>query len=929
MRRYIFAIFLIYLSLFSFAQSPEWVWSKNTTGYSNAYGRSVITDNAGYVYYTGAFRVSSVNFDDTVINNAGGATGYDLFVAKYDSIGNLIWVKSFGGIGSEESYGIAVDNNCNIFITGMYRNTTFDLGGNILTNPDGGPNAWSKSNIFLAKLDSSGNVIWAKGFGGTDNDEAYCLTTDEIGNIYLAGTFLTAISFDGITLNNAGSNNPVFAAKFDNSGNAVWADKATVTGPINEAFGISSDNNGFIYVTGDYRGNSITFGSYTLINPVPSDPEIFVVKYDVNGNVTWAKTAAGSDFDKSCGVASDFNHNVYIVGWFQSSSMDFNGIIINNPSPGYNRIFLAKYDASGNEMWAKSLGSDDNDYGYGIASDIDGNIYITGEFASSSITFDTITLPNSTGGKVFVAKYNPSGNVFWAVAAGGYVNGGTSYFDYGRSITVDKNKDVYHVGYLNSTQMNFDPTILYLGGAFIAKLDQCQLLFDSIPQSETVCLGGSVTFTVKAKSIDTVNYQWLFNGDTIPSAIDSFYTISFVSYADTGSYSCVINNFCGVDISPVAKLEVSIPPADAGNDVSVCDGNTATLTASGGDSYIWNTTETSQSITVAPLIDVTYTVIVTDSIGCTDTDDVTVTVTDLPTAEAGANQIICSGETAILTASGGTAYQWNTTSTGAIINVTPAITATYTVTVDDNGCTDSDEVTVNVYLLPAIEILGSISVCEGKDTTLKATGGISYLWNTGATIDSIVISPLTSMTYTVTGIDNNNCTNTDEIVITINDVPVVDLGIDTCIESGKIMILDAGAGYTYAWQDNSTAQTYIVTTQGDYWVMVTNDCGTESDTIDIILCPTSALYVPNGFTPNGDTRNDKFMPVALNITEFEMHIYDRWGQDIFHTTDVNEGWNGKCQGKLCPLGVYVYFISYKDVDSSEKKKKYGHVNLLR
>src|ERR1017187_4094350 len=176
-----------------------------------------------------------------------------------------------------------------------------------------------------------------------------------------------------------------------------------------EGMSIAVDGSGNRYVTGYFHSSTITFGTTTLTNNGTGTTEdMFIVKYDPNGNVLWAKSAGGSGFDWGHGIAVDSSGNSYVTGYLGSSPITFGSIILTNPG-----MFIAKYNANGNVVWAKSAGGSDNDYGNSIAVDDSGNSYVIGSYASSTITFGTTTLTNDSAGlgDIFVVKYDSSGNV--------------------------------------------------------------------------------------------------------------------------------------------------------------------------------------------------------------------------------------------------------------------------------------------------------------------------------------------------------------------------------------------------------------------------------------------------------------------------------------------------------------------------------------
>jgi hypothetical protein len=238
-----------------------------------------------------------------------------------------------------------------------------------------------------------------------------------------------------------------------------------------------------------------------------------------------------------------------------------------------------------------------------------------------------------------------------------------------------------------------------------------------------------------------------------------------------------------------------------------------------------------------------------DPNGCAGSTTVTVNVNALPTITATAsNGLVCEGTADTLTASGGASYAWSSGGTASTEIVTPTSTTTYTVTgTDANGCSSTSAITVNVNPSPAITALTlDTTVCDGSNATLIADGGLSYLWNNNNTNDTIVVNPIGSTTYTVTGTDANGCSNTATVTVLTNALPTVDLGTDVN-QCGSSATLDAGpAGVTYVWSSGGTAQTEVVSADGSYNVTVTdvNGCS-NSDTINVTLLANPVVNLGN------------------------------------------------------------------------------------
>ena len=277
------------------------------------------------------------------------------------------------------------------------------------------------------------NWQWAKGVGGTDWDGIFATTIDTQGNIYVVGIFNSpTITFGSTTLTNNGEED-IFIAKYNSNGNVLWAKSA---GGIYEdrALSVIVDASGNIVVTGSFNSPTITFGTTTLTNN--GNYNIFIAKYNNNGDVLWAKSAGSNDEDfVSSIVAVDATGNIIIAGSFSSPTITFGSTtLINN---GGSDTFLTKYNTNGNVIWAKSAGGISTDFSKSMAVDATGNIIVSGSFKSPTITFGSTTLTSEGDWVSFLTKYNTSGDVLWAKSDSIY-DGMNSI-----SVSVDKLKNIY------------------------------------------------------------------------------------------------------------------------------------------------------------------------------------------------------------------------------------------------------------------------------------------------------------------------------------------------------------------------------------------------------------------------------------------------------------------------------------------------------
>src|ERR1039458_7610685 len=310
-------------------RTAQWVGAHgagNTTG--NDVSQSVATDPSGNVFVTGAFISPTITFGTTTLTNAGTGTP-DVFIVKYSSAGIVQWAKSANGSGFDLGLGIATDASGNAYVTGSFSSDTLRFGTISIINDTA-----QSTDIFVAKYDPSGNVLWAKHFGGSDNDEALSIATSGTNVYITGGFASAHIAFGTTTLTNNGPTvyKDVFIAKLDGSGNALWAKSAGGI-YSDEGYGIAADAAGNAYITGLFGNHSpIIFGTDTLLNSGGSD--IFTVKYNSSGTVVWAKSAGGTGNEVPGGIAIDAGGNVYITGAFSSSMMFFAYFTLSNLGNG-------------------------------------------------------------------------------------------------------------------------------------------------------------------------------------------------------------------------------------------------------------------------------------------------------------------------------------------------------------------------------------------------------------------------------------------------------------------------------------------------------------------------------------------------------------------------------------------------------------------
>ncbi|MDD3875212.1 MAG: PKD domain-containing protein [Bacteroidales bacterium] len=371
---------------------------------------------------------------------------------------------------------------------------------------------------------------------------------------------------------------------------------------------------------------------------------------------------------------------------------------------------------------------------------------------------------------------------------------------------------------------------------------------------QIICAGQSANLT----AFGGVSYVWSNNNQTqninVTPNVNTTYVVSV-----TGANGCSATDNVVVTVNP-------LPIANAGNNVYICIGNSTQLNASGGSSFVWSpATGLSNTNTPNPLATpnatTTYTVLLTDGNGCTSTSSVVVTVNSLPPANAGIDQSICVGYSAILNASGGTSYTWspatglnNTNTFSPTAN--PSITTTYTVTATDaSGCSATDNMVLTVLTLPPVNAGPDASVCFGSSTQLNASGGVSYAWSPATGLNNTNIfnptaNPSLTTTYTVTATDASGCSATDNMVLTVLALPPANAGIDTAVCSGTSAHLNASGGVSYTWSpqnslNNNNINNPVASPQNTttYMVSVTDANGclqTDAVVVSILSLPNAS-----------------------------------------------------------------------------------------
>jgi hypothetical protein len=405
MKNFISLFFSLLIFHFSFSQS--WLWGKNGIGEGQVF--SVASDLHGNCYISGFFPNDTLHFGSFTLRNPSPYNNSDdAFLVKYAPNGNVLWAKQTTDIVTSNAAvtsaptSIATDGKGNIYLNGNFPDTLLVGKYKLVINSQ----SIVAFSTFLAKYDSSGNVIWAKqAMLGNDSSEisGVNISCNNKADCFITGSFVDTIQFSSYKISTP-SPNIVFAfiAKYDSSGNVKWARQSTgYTKYGVSAYGVTSDVFGYSIITGSFEDSAV-FGSYKLGSTILSqyDGVFFITKYDSTGNVLWAKQATIANVYSGCiGVSAttDKIGNIYICGNFTGTvTLGLYTLVGPNAFQYQNSFFLAKYDPSGNVLWVKQANVlDNNSWGtWGLSIDNYKHIYLSanGGFGQCKVAFGGDTL---------------------------------------------------------------------------------------------------------------------------------------------------------------------------------------------------------------------------------------------------------------------------------------------------------------------------------------------------------------------------------------------------------------------------------------------------------------------------------------------------------------------------------------------------------
>ncbi|WP_277230481.1 SBBP repeat-containing protein [Hymenobacter sp. YC55] len=360
-------------------------------------------------------------------------------MAKLDAQGAVLWARQITGFRSESVNGVAVDAAGNVSIAGtlqhdaIFDDVTMLQGASVVSR-----------DLFVARYDANGTVLWARSFGGpTDDVDSMIgngIAVDAAGNVYVAGGLKGEATVGTTTLNNTALEHVPVLLKLTSDGNVAWVRQGQLVGNA-----LTSPYGGASAVAVDATGNAVLCGSFNgslnlegvSLQTVSTQSQMFVARFDATGNLQWARESIGSTKVQPNAVGIDAAGNTYVAGVYEGATA-FGSLALT--TSGQTNGYLVKFDPSGSAQWARTVGSSQYTAINGLALTPSGDTYVTGQFAGSALLDAATTLNSQGNSDILVASYNTQGNLRWAQQAGGPSS------DIGTSVGVDATGQVYVSG---------------------------------------------------------------------------------------------------------------------------------------------------------------------------------------------------------------------------------------------------------------------------------------------------------------------------------------------------------------------------------------------------------------------------------------------------------------------------------------------------
>ncbi|MDX1652160.1 MAG: gliding motility-associated C-terminal domain-containing protein [Brumimicrobium sp.] len=875
---------------------------------------------------------------------------------------------------------IITDENDEVFIVSSTRSANFPIVNGFDATLGG------TQDGVVAKFSANLNTLyWSTFIGGSQDDSGYALQTNSSGEIYVAGgtnssdmplsngnaTGLIGGQSDGYIIRlNGNSSNPI---------NGTYVG----TSQYDQNYFVQLDLDDNVYVFGQSRGNmSISPGVYN--NPNSGQ---FIRKYNTNLNsILWTTVVGGGngviEISPTAFLVSDC-YEIYYAGWggqtnqsSQATSSTSSGFPVTpdafEPNTSGNNFYIAVLDENATNLnYATYMGGVNSSANHvdGGTSRFDkkGRIYhaVCGACGGNDNGFTTtpgVYSPVNQSSNCNLAAFKfdlgiiestiSAPEPFVCIPDSVYFvnnsqNGNEYFWDFGDGTT---STDFEPVHYYNQPG-NYDVLLVVSDTAGCYEADSSYFsitigLFEGavVDPPDPICPGDSYQLEATGGAV----YAW----SPAQFLDDSTLAMPTATVFQTTVFTVIVSDSCGID-TLTTTLEVFGGNANYSDDLVICLGDTVELWATGGASYLWSDASNilgppdQDTIVISPQTDTEYNVTITTAEGCEIFGNVFVEVFQAVPQPVIEDTIpLCLGESVSVTVSGAPSYEWFPNqdimpNTGPTVLISTPVDRWYLVDFSNACGTVRDSVFIDVIEVNAMAGNDTI-VCPKEPVNLWATGGVAYSWTPANSIsnpflDSVVAQPIYATTYTVLVTDEHGCQATAQVIVDHFPLPYVQTSPDYYGFQGDEVQLGANGSSplgTYSWSPteylscvNCQNPVSVIPTSMTYTVAFEDENGCKAED-DVTIFFEGIIYVPNTFTPDNNGFNDFFFPKGGNIDEFEMLIFNRWGEVIFESNDFHKKWDGTYKGEPVKDGTYVWKIIYSDFHGN-KEEITGHVNVLR
>ena len=883
--------------------------------YGDQFRGEIIVDQNGDVLFASSSQSTDLNIVNGFDNTLNG-TQDGIAIKMSNDLTNLIWSTYVGGSGDDASYALQTSSAGDVYITGGTASSNFPSSSGQTPSFVGGI-----SDGYILRLNgANGSNIGGTFIGTPSYDQTYFVQLDQSDEVYVFGQSNGPMPISTGVYNNPGSGQ--FIQKFTTDlSSRLWG---TVIGGGNGTIEISPtaflvSNCYEIYYAGwGGQTNQSSQANGSTSSGLPTTPDAY--QSNTNGNNFYVAV-----LDEN---ALQLNYATFMGGVTGSA---------NHVDGGTSR-----FDKKGRIYHAVcgACGGNPNGFtttpGVWSTTNQSSNCNLAAWKFDLGIIESTISAPDPfvciPDSVEFVNNSQNGNEFFWDFGDG---NSSTAY----EPSHFYDNPGSYDVMFVVS-----DTNGCYESDTSYLQIDIGEFAGAVVQPPVPVCPG--TPYQLEASGGST--YAWS------PSQYldDSTLAMPTATVSGTTTFTVVISDTCGSDTLSLT-LETYGGNAEATEDLFICRGDTLVLWATGGADYSWSDPAdimdqvSPDTVIVAPEFDTEYTVEIFTVEGCTLVETIFIEVfQDVPQPVIEDTIPLCQGESVQVIVGGGQTYDWapnqdiNVT-TGPMVTISTPVDRWYYVGFTNPCGTVPDSVFIDVIEVDA-QAGNDTIVCPGEPVNLWASGGVTYSW----TPASLVTNPLVAETsaqsqfptnYSVTITDQFGCVDSAFVVVDHYPLPFVQASPDYYGFPGDEIILNAEGNDSqgdYVWSPaeylscvNCQSPTAMPPESITYEVMYIDGNGCRASD-DVTIHFEGIIYVPNTFTPDGNSINDFFAVEGGNIEYFNMLIFNRWGEVVFETNDFDSQWDGTYNGQKCKDGTYIWKIRYEDT-AGNREEIVGHVNLLR